>query len=355
VDVIGLWNRGNLLGVPNSGWKSWSMPDGTPVEMPGGFEYSLDGDGAALVYPQGDRTAGPSLKLPKGGFFLDNIPRAEPFSEEEILSDPAAAARRDFKDLYGVFSDEDAEHLEIESRRLFEETDYGIIYNFGVGGLGDAAIIPGPYEKNPRGIRRLEDWYMAHLLYPEYIHGLFEMQTDITLKNLEIARQAVGERIQVVNISGSDFGSQQGEMISVEQFREFYKPCYKKMNDWVHRNTKWKTHFHCCGSILRLLPEFIECGVDVLNPVQWTAAGMDPVILKKEFGGKLVFWGGGINTQKTLPFGTPEEVRREALEKLAVLAPGGGFVFNTIHNILGKTPPENIIALFDTALEFGES
>jgi uroporphyrinogen-III decarboxylase len=122
----------------------------------------------------------------------------------------------------------------------------------------------------------------------------------------------------------------------------------------VHGNTGWKTHFHCCGSIARLLDDFIEAGVDVLNPVQCSASGMDPQTLKARYGAKLVFWGGGVDTQRTLPFGTPEEVRSEVQERLRVLSQGGGFVFNTIHNVLAGTPVDNLLALFAELREFND-
>lgn len=349
VDVVGLWNRGTLFGLTNEEWEPWTMPDGTPVLMSKGFAWDVDEKGDTYVYPQGDRSAGPSLRLPKGGYFFDNIDRSGEINEDDM--DP----RRDFAGLYMPFSDEDARHLEREIGRLKESGDRAIIYNFNGGGFGDAAVVPGPYEKNPKGIRRLEDWYMAHYLYPDYIHELFQFQTEIALKNLRIIREAAGDGIDVINISCSDFGSQNGELISREQFREFYMPHYTELNGWVHENTSWKTHFHCCGSITKLLDDLADCGVDVLNPVQWTAAGMDPDMLKSKYGTRFTYWGGGIDTQKTLPFGTPEEVRTQVLEKLNIFGRGGGFVFNTIHNILGKTPPENVRAMFDAVKEFNST
>jgi hypothetical protein len=340
VDVIGLWNPVNMMGLPNQGWKPWRMSDGTPVLMAGGFACRQEPDGSLLAFPQGDVSAAPSLRLPAGGYFFDNIDRAPPWTEDDL------DARRDFRDLYGVYSDEQARHLESESRRLYQETDYAIIMNFGGGGFGDAAVLPGPWEKNPRGIRKLDDWYVAHLLHPDYIQQLFGMQAEIALKNLEILRQALGERIQVINLSGSDFGGQNGEIISPELYRAFYKPWHRRLNDWVHEHTGWSTHFHCCGSIVRLLDDFVEAGVDVLNPVQCSASGMDPRALKERYGAKLVFWGGGVDTQHTLPFGTPEEVRAEVRQRLRIFSRGGGFVFNTIHNILARTPVENLLAMF---------
>ena len=126
------------------------------------------------------------------------------------------------------------------------------------------------------------------------------------------------------------------------------------MNDWVHENTSWKTWFHTCGSIINLLPELHEAGVDILNPVQCSATGMDPRMLKEEWGDKFIFWGGGVDTQRVLPFGTPEEVYNQVMERLEIFAPGGGFVFNTIHNIMGPTSPENLQAMFQAIRDYNK-
>ncbi|MBE3064333.1 MAG: methyltransferase, partial [Spirochaetes bacterium] len=123
--------------------------------------------------------------------------------------------------------------------------------------------------------------------------------------------------------------------------------------DWVHRNTGWKTWYHCCGSITRILPMLIDSGVDVINPVQTSAAGMDPAWLKERFGSRVVFWGGGVDTQRTMPFASPDEVAAEVRERIRILAPGGGFVFNPIHNIQQGTPPENIAAAYEAARAAG--
>ena len=119
------------------------------------------------------------------------------------------------------------------------------------------------------------------------------------------------------------------------------------MNDWIHEHTPWKTFIHSCGSVVLLLPDIIEAGFDILNPVQCSAVGMDPKMLKEKFGDKLTFWGGGIDTQRTLPFGTPEEIRKEVRERIAIFGAGGGFVFNTVHNVQANTPAENLVALYE--------
>ncbi len=242
--------------------------------------------------------------------------------------------------------------MERESKRLYHETEYALVGQFPGSLLGDAGAVPNGSLRAPKGIRRLEDFLMAHVLYPEYLREVYEMQTEIVMQNLEIYKQAVGERIQVVVISTADYGNQNGEMFRPEIFRSLYKPYYEKMNKWVHEHTKWKIMFHTCGSVVNLLDDYVEMGVDILNPIQTSARGMDAKMLKEKYGGKMTLWGGGIETQSTLPFGTPEEVREEALERLALFSSGGGYVFNAIHNIVGKTPIENILAMYGAAREF---
>jgi len=349
IDTVALWSPMTLFGTKFGDWTDWDMPDRTPVRIPGDFQYDTDEEGAVYVYPQGDRSVPPSLKLPEGGTFFDNIDRAPAIDESDM--NPV----RDFQDLYGVFNDDDAHALEKSCTDLYEQTDCAIHFNFNGGGFGDAAIIPGPYEKYPRGIRKLEDWYMAHYIYPGYLKDLFAWQTEVALKNLEIIRQAVGNKITTINISCTDFGSQSGELMSVDHFREFYKEHYIVLNKWVHENTDWFSHFHCCGSIVNLLPEFVESGFDIFNPVQLSAAGMDGQDLKNKYGNKLTFWGGGVDTQKTLPFGTPDEVRKEVRKRLEIFSDGGGFVFNTIHNIVGNTPVENVVAMFEEIKSFNSN
>lgn len=345
-DVVGLWNPSNFMGVRNGNWKPWSMPDGTPTMVAGGLEFDVDEKGITYAYPQGDRSARPSMKLPEGGYFFDNIDRSGDMDEDNL------DAKRDYADDFSIFTDEDAKYFEKESKRLFEETQYGIVGMCGGGGFGDVATLPAPWLKNPKGIRKMEDWLVAHLLYPDYILELFEMQSDIAVKNLEIYKQAVGDRVQVIWLSGTDFGTQQREFTSPENYRKFYKPFHKKLNDWVHHNTNWKTFYHTCGSIVNLLDDMVEAGIDILNPVQCSACGMDPKMLKEKYGDKLVFWGGGVDTQHTLPFGTPDEVSRQVKERLEIFSKDGGFVFNTIHNIVGKTPVENLLAMYEAVRKF---
>ncbi|GAI01068.1 unnamed protein product, partial [marine sediment metagenome] len=137
-----------------------------------------------------------------------------------------------------------------------------------------------------------------------------------------------------------------------DMYRDIYKPFHKMVNEWIHKNTSWKIFYHTCGSIVSLLDDLVETGVDILNPVQCSAVGMNPTLLKEKYGERLVFWGGGVDTQRTLPFGSPEQVRREVAERCRIFERKGGFVFNAIHNIQPKTPTENIIAMFEAVKNF---
>ena len=349
VDTVGLWRRKNSMGLLNEGWKPWAMMDGTPVQMCGGFAYDYTSDGKLVAYPQGDKSVPPSFMMPKGGYFFDGINRAAPFDEDDL--DPV----RDYGDQFAVYSDEDASWLEHEARRLYEETDCAIIGIVGDGSFGDAGALPGRALKKVQGIRAMDDWLMAHILYPDYVHELFEFQLQVFLKNLEIYRQAVGDRIDVIYTQGTDFGMQTGEIISPEHYRVFYKKPMEAYTRWIHKNTKWKVMIHTCGSIVNLLDDLAESGFDILNPVQCSAKGMDPAMLKGQYGDKFIFWGGGVDTQKTLPFGSADEVRQEVAERLRIFGEGGGFVFNTIHNIQGGTPVENVLSMYDTVAKYRDN
>jgi uroporphyrinogen-III decarboxylase len=175
---------------------------------------------------------------------------------------------------------------------------------------------------------------------------------ELALKNFARIAERVGDLVDVVNVCGTDFGTQTSAFCSVSTMRELWMPYYRTVNDWVHKNTKWKTFKHSCGAVSKFVPTFLESGFDILNPVQCSAAGMDPEVLKRTHGRDLVFWGGGVDTQQTLPFGTPAEVREQVLRRCEAFAGSGGFVFNAIHNVQAQTPVENIVAMVDAVREF---
>jgi hypothetical protein len=340
VDAVQVPAATTLFGYKREGWKPWELSDGTPVLVPEAFNTIPEANGDVLMYPQGDRSVPPSGRMPAGGFYFDEIVRQPPVDEASL--DPA-----DNTEEFAPISDEQLAYFQKETRRLHENTDKAIFAGFCFTSFGDIALVPAPWLKKPRGIRDIEEWYISTVTRRDYVYRVFEKQCEIALANLERLHGVLGERIHVTLITGTDFGAQNNLFISEQAYRDLYKPFHEAVNDWIHQHTGWKTFIHTCGSVVKLIPDLIEAGFDILNPVQTAAAGMDPKELKERFGDQIVFWGGGVDTQKTLPFGTPEEVRWEVRERVEILGRGGGFVFAGIHNIQAGIPPENLVALFE--------
>jgi len=340
VDVVGLGREATFFGFKNQGWKPWRTFDGTPVLVPEGFNTDPEPSGDILMYPEGDKSAPPSGRMPKGGWYFDAIIRQEPIDDARLSVD-------DNLEEFGPISDEELAYLQREAARLYSETDKAILANFGGTSFGDIAVVPGLSLKHPRGIRDVEEWYVSTVTRREFVRKVFERQCEIGLANLEKIHRAVGDRVTAVFVSGTDFGAQEGPFISPAAYRDLYQPFHKSVNEWIHTHTSWKTLIHSCGSVRALLEDFIEAGFDILNPVQCSAAHMDPAELKSSFGDRLTFWGGGVDTQRTLPFGTPQEVRAEVRERIRTFGAGGGYVFNAIHNIQAGVPLDNLLAMLE--------
>jgi hypothetical protein len=345
VDVVQLGSPKTLFGFRNEGWKPWALFDGTPVLVPEAFNTKPEPNGDLWMYPEGDRFAPPSGRMPAGGYYFDTIVRQPPI--DDALLNP-----EDNLEEFSLISEQDLAYFGEKARLLFDETDKAILANFGGTAFGDIALVPVPWLKNPKGIRDIAEWYMSTVSRREYVFKVFERQCEIGLANLEKISAVVGDRVAGVFLTGTDFGTQTGPFISPLAYRELYQPFHKAVNDWIHQNTLWKTFIHSCGSVRRLIPLFIEAGFDILNPVQTSAAGMDPQELKDQFGDQIVFWGGGVDTQKTLPFGTPDEVYAQVQERMEIFGRGGGFVFNTIHNLQARVPVENLLALYEAVRDF---
>ncbi len=343
VDTYGIQLPKTLFGYTNENWKPWTLPDGTEVLISGHFEYDVLENGSIVQYPKGDRSAPPSGMLPKNGFYFDSIVRQEPIDEASL--DPKEWVDQ----TYSLYSDEDLRYLEETSIRMYEDTDYSLVGNFWGAGFGDIAIVPGPNVLHPKGIRDPEEWYLSLASRKGYIKDIFGYQFELQMQNLQLYQEAVGNRIDVVVMSGTDFGGQLRPLISPKTYRELFKPFHTEMNGWVHENTTWKTFYHSCGAIAPFLDDFHEAGVDILNPVQVSAAGMSPEFLKENYGDKFVFWGGAVNPQQTLAFGSQEEVREEVAHNLSIFGKGGGYVFNNVHNIQSGVPVENVLAMFEVA------
>ncbi len=323
-DCVGLNRRAVAFGLLNAGWKPWPLRDGTVVEVPGGFQPETLPGGDLVLRRGGEVIA----QMPARGFYFDRLEKYPGALHPEL--DSWEAPR---------LSSADLDHYRAEAERLDCTTDQAVI----------AALGP-PYELfNGIGQGGFEDWMITFGSEPEYVTALYRKLTDAWLENLEAFHGAVGDRIQILQIA-DDFGTQAGPFLSVRAFRELLLPAYKRGLDWIHARTPWKVMLHSDGALVPLLPSIIEMGVDLLNPVQTTAAGMDPRRLKADFGDHLIFWGGSCDCQGTLTRSTPAQVAAEARAHLAALASDGGHVFAPVHNIQADVPPANIVALFDTAL-----
>lgn len=326
-DVVGLYRPDVAFGIRNERWKPWQLFDGTPVEVPGDFEPVREPGGDLVLMRNGE----PMARMPLDGHYFDRIDKY-----------PGAAHADIDKLKLPLLSDEECEHYRLRAESLYQNTDFAIIAPLGP-----------PYELfYGLGTGDFSAWMVTFATEPEYVSALFDKLVSTWLENLKRFVQAVGNRVQILQFN-DDFGTQDAPFLSVNMFRRQVMPFYKRGLDWIHQNTDMKVFLHSDGAIFPLIPSLIEMGVDILNPVQTSARNMDMAKLKQEFGSRLVFWGGSLDCQKTLPFGTPEEVAGEVELHIRHFAPGGGYVFASVHNVQAAIPPENLVAMFDTALSAG--
>ncbi len=324
--------------TPQDRWIPRRLFSGTEVLFPPGTRIQEDAEGNWILLDDGGAPS--SLRMPKNGYYFDDISinSGEGIDPEEFrpVDDIPEAALRQIEDY---------------SSQLYNGTDYALLgWGGGVCFLGLSMITD---RRSNVTMGKPNEWMMMLLTEKGTCHEMMGRSVEASIKCLRLLHQAVGDRCFAWGIASDDSGTQRGEFIKPSLWAEMMKPHYRKLCDWIHQNTRWKTFLHSCGSIYHLIPHFIEAGVDILNPVQTSAANMDPARLKNEFGHKIVFWGGGCDTQTVLGGATPEEVREHVRERLSIFAPGGGFVFNQVHNIQCNVPPENVIAMLDAALEFG--
>ncbi len=335
-DVKGVPGRKVMFGFENKNWKPWRL-NGLEVLVPGDFNVTVADNGDILMHPQGDVTAPPSARMPKGFHFFDAIIRQNHFDPEHL--DPA-----DNLEEFGPMSDSAIDDIAADVKAA-NDGEYALFGNFGGCALGDIALVPAVNLKDPRGIRDVAEWYVSTRSRRDYIHKIYERQVEFALGNLERIHARIGDSIDIIFLCGTDFGTQSSSFCSVATFNELWFPYYKQMCDWIHGHTSWKIFKHTCGSAARFFDSMVDAGIDIVNPVQCSAVGMEPEQLKAKYGDRLTFWGGGVDTQQVLPFGTPEQVREQVLRRCEIFAPGGGFVFNTIHNIQAETPVANILAM----------
>jgi len=339
LDIIMVPGYYSMFGHPLADWKPWTTFEGTPVLVPGLFNTEPDENGDILQYPQGDKSVPPSGRMPKGGFYMDAIIRQEPIDEDNLNPE-------DNLEEFVPISDEDLKYVRENVENYYENTDLAITIGIPGAAFGDVALVPAVWMKETKGIRDIEEWYISTAIRRDYLAEVFAGQADICIENIKTIYQAVGDKVQMVNMDGADFATQESLFCSPDAYAELYLPHAKKVNDFIHEHTGWKTIKHCCGACEPMIGKFIEAGYDILNPVQCSAAGMEPEMLVEKYGDDIVFWGGGVDTQKTLPFGTPEEVYKEVQDRIRIFTGKNGFIFNAIHVIQCNTPIKNVQAMF---------
>lgn len=337
VDTIEM-GRGFLL--EDRDWKEWILPDGTSCLIPRYINLEKRGEDWYLLSDDGL----PLAVQKKGWLYFEQT--SYPLADREIDGD-------DFSDLEEIVSSTSwtgaphpGAHLPLDTAGLAEMAERAQAFRDSTN-RAVIGLFGGNMFELPQWLYRMDNYLMAMRLHPEAVLRLSERLCDIHLKNLEKWLGAVGPYIDIV-LFGDDLGGQQGLLISPEMYREFIKPFHQKLWRRAKELATVKVMLHSCGSIRGLLEDFIKAGLDAVNPVQTSCAGMDPIELKAEYGGRLTLWGGGCDTRDMLPQATPKEVSEHVKARVRVMAPGGGFVFQQVHNILADVPPANIAAMFDT-------
>ncbi len=324
---------------PDRDWVPSALYAGAEGLLPPGTAIGTDEEGRWALLDQ-ERKPTP-FRMPREGCYFDDIA----FDAAGAAIDPAA-----FRPATG-FTDEQLGALQARGKFLHANTDYALLgWGGGVCFLG-LSLITDRLSNVTMGLP--SEWMAMLLTEKETCREMMGKSVEAAIKCLTQLRDAVGDYCFAWGIAADDSGTQRGEFISPELWVEMIKPHYATLCAWIHRHTGWKTFLHSCGSIYHLIPHLIEAGVDILNPVQTSAANMEPARLKREFGSRLVFWGGGCDTQRTLATAAPEEIREQVRDRLGLFKPGGGYVFNQVHNIQPNVPPENVIAMLDAAYEFG--
>lgn len=329
IDVMPIFDE------PNE-WRPDTLADGSPVEFPAKFRPQLQADGSQVVF---DAAGNVALKMPKGGHYFDPVysPLAEATSASDIEKHLDAIENYDTP----AHLDKSYEEQAQKAKALRENTDYALVGFFG-----------GHVLQAGQSLRGWETFLMDLLVNKKLAHALMDRLTEAHLRRFEHFAATVGQYVDVIHFE-EDLGMQDRPLMRPSLYREMVKPYHQKLFSFAKSRCDAYLLLHTDGAVAPFIPDFIEMGVDAVNPVQVSAAGMDTKKLEKEFGRDITFWGAGCDSQMILPFGTPQEVADEVKRRIDDLAPGGGFVFAPIHNVQAGVPAENTIAMFETAREYG--
>jgi uroporphyrinogen decarboxylase len=334
-DVAFLTRLGPTTGMPFleiDRWKPGVMTDGAPCLVPAAYSPVLQPGGDIEIWKDGVRFA---RRSPKSMYF---DPCVAPLAGAETPGDIDSFCWPD------PWSDHEEQWLKAQTKKMFEETDKSLFAALPmyICSFFEVGLMLFGYER-----------FMENLLLkPELIEYWLDVKLDHDLNILDKLLSVVGPFIEVIQLN-DDFGAQDSLQIPPAFYRSMFKPRQKKWVDFVKARTKAKVFIHCDGAVEEILADFIEIGIDILNPLQTSARNMDPEKIKRKYGKNLSFWGGGVDTQNTLPFGSIPQIRSEVRGRVELLAKGGGFVFGTIHNIQPDIPPEKIMAVFETAIQSG--
>jgi uroporphyrinogen decarboxylase len=317
-------------------WRKAHLVDGTPIEIPSRFLPKRLEDGSEVIL---DSKGNISLKRPAGGHWFDTVipPLANATSPRDIETHIDTIEKFDTPD----YHDKNYEQLAKKARELYKNTDYLLVGQFA-----------GRMFQASQFLRGWDQFLMDLVVEPKLARALMEKLTEANLKRFEHWSSTIGPYVQVV-VFEDDLGMQDRPLLSPDLYRTLVKPYHQKLYAFAKDHFDGHLMLHTDGFVYPFIPDFIDMGIDILNPIQISAFGIDTKELKREYGQDIVFWGAGCESQNILPFGTPEEVKQDVKRRIHDLAPGGGFVFSSVHNIQTEVPPENIVALFEAAQEFG--
>lgn len=335
VDTIEL---GRGFSLSDDDWADWVLPDGTPCQVPA-WSVPEREDGRWVIRSKSGRVV---AAMPDGALYFEQTYWPF-FDDEENLDDiPGAFAESMWTMIAAPPGPVTDDQLRDGARRLRAGTDRAIIGLFG-GNLLECGQF----------LYRNDGFLMLLAENPDRVHAFLDRLVDLHLTNLERFLGLVGDSIDII-LFGDDLGMQSGPQMSPAMYREFFKPRHQRMWSRAKELADVKVQLHCCGGVRPLLDDLIDAGLDAINPVQISCTGMDAAELKTEFGDRLTLWGGGCDTRFVLADATPEEVARHVRQQVEIMSPGGGFVFQQVHNVLANVAPENVVAMLDAVREFGK-
>ena len=332
VDTIEL---GRGFALDDADWADWVLPDGTPCQLPVWIRPERDAGRWVIRAESGQVVA----EMPDGALYFEQA--YYPFAENDDFDRiPEALSESMWTGVAAppgplIEGPEGEQKFRAGAARLRASTDRAIIGLFG-----------GNLLEMGQFLYRNDNFYMLLAAEPARAHAFLDRIVELHLANLQRFLAAVGASIDVI-LFGDDLGMQQGPQVSPAMYREFFKPRHATMWRRAKELADVKVMLHCCGGVAELMEDLIDAGLDAINPVQISCRGMDATRLKEQFGDRLTLWGGGCDTHRMLPKATPEEIAEHVRQQVAILNPGGGFVFQQVHNIMADIPAQNIVAMCD--------